>query len=125
MTLRLVQLIAENGTRAVAVLAEDRSARLVAGAATTYALAQRAIAGGLSLQQAMDKAGLGDSVDIFAALAEGRVLAPLDHPSDPAHLIVSGTGPLTMVCRSTRSLGRRIVHSYRATGYLSWPNVYR
>jgi hypothetical protein len=92
MTLRLVQLIAKDGTRAVAVLAEDRSARLVAGAPTTYDLAQRAIAGGLSLQQAVDKAGLGEAVDIFAALAEGRVLAPLDHPSDPAHLIVSGTG---------------------------------
>jgi hypothetical protein len=31
-------------------------------------------------------------VDIRVALAEGRVLPPLDHPTDPAHLIVTGTG---------------------------------
>ncbi len=92
MTLRLVQLVGKDGRRAVAALAEDRSARLVEATATTYELAQRAIAGGVSLQQAVDQAGLGDNVDIFAALAEGRVLAPLDHPGDPAHLIVSGTG---------------------------------
>ena len=92
MTLRLVQLIAKDGRRAVAVLAQDRSARLVADVATVYALAQRAIAAGGSLQQAVDQAGLGENVDIHAALAEGRVLPPLDHPADPAHLIVSGTG---------------------------------
>ncbi len=91
MTLRLVQLIA-NGTRAVAVLADDRSARLVEGVTSTYDLAQRAIKGGISMQQAVDRAGLSESVDILSALAEGRVLPPLDHPSDPAHLIVSGTG---------------------------------
>jgi hypothetical protein len=92
MTLRLVQLIAKDGQRAVAMLADDRSARLVTGVASTYELAQRAIAANGSLQQTVDKAGLGGSVDIHAALAEGRVLAPLDHPADPAHLIVSGTG---------------------------------
>ena len=92
MTLRLVQLIAKDGRRAVAMLAEDRSARLVTGVASTYELAQRAIAANGSLQQAVDKAGLGGNVDIHAALAEGRVLAPLDHPADPAHLTVSGTG---------------------------------
>jgi hypothetical protein len=92
MTLRLVQLIAKDGQRAVAVLAKDRGARLVAGVASTYELAQRAIAAGASLQAEVDKAGLGESVDIHAALAEGRVLPPLDHPTDPAHLIVSGTG---------------------------------
>jgi hypothetical protein len=92
MTLRLVQLIAKDGQRAVAMLADDRSARLVTGVASTYELAQRAIAANGSLQQTVDKAGLGGNVDIHAALAEGRVLAPLDHPADPAHLIVSGTG---------------------------------
>jgi hypothetical protein len=92
MTLRLVQLIANDKTRALAVLGEDRSARLVMGIATTYDLAQRAIKAGSSLQAEVDKAGLGDAVDIHAALAQGRVLAPLDHPHDPAHLVVSGTG---------------------------------
>ncbi|MBV9549761.1 MAG: FAH family protein [Alphaproteobacteria bacterium] len=92
MTLRLMQLIAKDGKRTVAVLAENRSARLVDGIASTYELAQRAIAAKHSLEAEVAKAGLGEAVDIHGALAEGRVLAPLDHPSDPAHLIVSGTG---------------------------------
>jgi hypothetical protein len=92
MPLRLVQFTTRDGARAVAALSEDRGARLVEGVDSTYALAGRAIAKGISLQQAVDQAGLGAGVDIHAALAEGRVLPPLDHPSDPAHLIVSGTG---------------------------------
>ena len=56
-----------------------------------YELAQKAIAAGLSLEATVAKLGLGDAVDIAVALAEGRVLAPLDHP-DPAHLVVTGTG---------------------------------
>ena len=58
MTLRLVQLIAKDGQRAVAVLAQDRGARRVAGVASTYELAQRAIAAGASLQAAVDKTSL-------------------------------------------------------------------
>ena len=92
MALRLLQLTTEDGARAVARLAEDRSARLVAGVTSTYALAMRAIARGITLEQAADEAGAGDAVDVFAALAQGRVLPPLDHPDDPAHLIVTGTG---------------------------------
>jgi hypothetical protein len=92
MPLRLVQFVGKDGARALAALAEDCSARLVEGAASTYELAGRAIKEGVSLQQAVEKAGLGAALDIHAALAEGRVLPPLDHPADPAHLIVSGTG---------------------------------
>jgi hypothetical protein len=92
MPLRLVQIIAKDGARALAALAEDRSACMVDGITSTYELAGRAIAAGISLQQAVDRAGLGAKLDIHAALAEGRVLPPLDHPADPAHLIVSGTG---------------------------------
>jgi hypothetical protein len=33
----------------------------------------------------------GDTVDYVAALKEGRVLPPIDHP-DPAHCLVAGTG---------------------------------
>jgi hypothetical protein len=92
MTLRLLQFKTTEGKRAVARLDEDRSARLVNGATSTYELAMRAIAGGVSLEQVVNDAGLGDAVDVFTALAQGRVLPPLDHPRDPAHLIVTGTG---------------------------------
>ena len=91
MPQRLVQLVDERGARLVAVMADDGSARRLQGYATTYALAQAAIAAGSTLSDTVEAAGLGDPVDLDAALAEGRILAPIDHP-DPAHLLVTGTG---------------------------------
>jgi hypothetical protein len=90
--MRLVQFRGLDGTRAVAALADNAHGQVVRGVATTYELAQRAIIEKLSLRAMTAKLGLGESVDLRAALADGRVLAPLDHPSDPAHLIVTGTG---------------------------------
>jgi hypothetical protein len=89
--LRLVQFRTRDGVRAVAALGPDAKGQLVQGVTSTYELAQKAIADGVSLQAAVTRLGLGESADIRAALAEGRVLAPLDHP-DPAHLVVTGTG---------------------------------
>ncbi|HEY0265815.1 MAG TPA: AraD1 family protein [Rhizomicrobium sp.] len=91
MVLRLVQFRTMDGARAVAALGNDTPGQVVQGVATTYDLAARAIAMGASLQAAVESLGLGDSVDLRAALAEGRVLAPIDHP-DPAHCVVTGTG---------------------------------
>ena len=90
--MRLVQFRGPDGERVVAALADDATGRRVQGVATTYALAQRAIAEKLSLDAMTARLGLGEGVDIREALAQGRVLAPLDHPGDPAHLIVTGTG---------------------------------
>ncbi len=89
--MRLVQLRETDGRRELAVLAEDGSARLIEGVCTSYELAGRAIAERLTLEGMAQKLGLGGAVDIRQALAEKRVLAPLDHP-DPAHLVVTGTG---------------------------------
>jgi hypothetical protein len=44
-----------------------------------------------TLAEAAQANPLGAEIDIPAALAEGRVLAPIDHP-DPAHLVLTGTG---------------------------------
>jgi len=90
--MRLVQFVARDGRRGVAKVDDDAHGRIIQGVATSYALAGRAIAEKLSLQAMTDRLGLGEAVDIRAALAEGRVLAPLDHPEDPAHLVVTGTG---------------------------------
>ena len=51
----------------------------------------KAIAAGQTLAEAVAARGLGAEVDLAAALAEGRLLAPIDHP-DPAHLHLTGTG---------------------------------
>jgi hypothetical protein len=90
--MRLVQFLAKDGRRAVAMVGDDAHGRVLQGVVTNYELASRAIAEKLSLKALVDRLGFGETVDIRAALAEGRILAPLDHPDDPAHLIVTGTG---------------------------------
>ena len=79
-------------TGKLAVVAREGSeAAIVKGAASTYALAQEAIAKGKSLAAAVAEHGLGDVVDLPGLLAAGRVALPITHP-DPAHLHITGTG---------------------------------
>ena len=59
---------------------------------TSYDIASRAIAEKRNLEAMANQLGFSDNVDIRALLAERRVLPPLDHPGDSAHLIVTGTG---------------------------------
>jgi hypothetical protein len=87
--MRLMQIMLADGQRAVAANVGD-GYRLVQGVANTRALAGSAILLG-SLDAAVKAAGLGSAVDAAALLAQGRVLAPLDH-DDPAHMYVTGTG---------------------------------
>jgi hypothetical protein len=61
------------------------------GADSVRALALSAIEAGQSLRQRVEAQGFGAAVDLKAALAEGRVLPPVDHPDD-AHVLVAGTG---------------------------------
>lgn len=76
----------EGGVRGVAGLAEDGSARRLAGVAATLELARRAIAEGVSLAALAEQLAT-EPVDLAAV----RLLAPIDH-ADAAHLLVSGTG---------------------------------
>jgi len=87
---RLVQLKTVGGERAV-VVSDPSGARRVKGVENVYALAIEAIAEGETLTQIVQAHGLGEAVDLDAALAESRVLAPIDHP-DPAHMQLTGTG---------------------------------
>lgn len=75
----------DDGARGVAALGGD-GARRVSGATTILALAEEAIATGVSLA---DLAGgrLGETIDLGSV----TLLCPIDH-ADPAHLLVSGTG---------------------------------
>ncbi|MFN4297036.1 MAG: AraD1 family protein [Brevundimonas sp.] len=91
MPLRLLQLDDPAGNRLLAVMTDDGRARRVDGHVSTYDLALSAIAAGSSLGEAIQAAGMAEAVDVHAALAGGRVRAPIDHP-DPAHLLVTGTG---------------------------------
>jgi hypothetical protein len=87
MTLRLVQLAGP----LVAAVDDQGVARIVRGIESTYSLALRAADQQSTLREVIEAQGLGEKVDLAAALAEGRVRAPVDHP-DPAHVFVTGTG---------------------------------
>jgi hypothetical protein len=91
MALRLIQLRDKAGVRRVAAGRDDGSAQIIQGVASVYALAQQAVAAGQTMDAAVAQLGLGEAVDIAEALAEGRVLAPIDH-ADVAHLHLAGTG---------------------------------
>jgi hypothetical protein len=91
MALRFVQLTDTDGRRILAAAQDDGPAREVTAADTLYDLARAAAECRSSLAEASTSRPLGAEVDVDAALAEGRVLAPIDHP-DPAHLVLTGTG---------------------------------
>jgi hypothetical protein len=88
----LIQFKQADGQRRIGVLEDDgRKIHVVEGFASTYALAQAAIAGSRSLQE-LAAAALGGTVLDYAEVAQaGRLLPPLDH-SDSAHCYVTGTG---------------------------------
>ena len=87
MSVSLVQFRGADGARGVAALGPDGSARVVPGASTTIALAKTALADGVGLAEAVNRAGVGDPLD----LASVTLLSPVDH-IDPAHLLLTGTG---------------------------------
>ncbi len=114
MILRLVQLIGNNGNRTVAAASGDDVFREVKGVDTTYVLARRAIAANATLAQTVAAAGLGAAMEIDAAMREGRVLAPIDHP-DPAHVFLTGTGLTHLGSADTRDKMHAKAHSAEAT----------
>ncbi|WP_299132457.1 AraD1 family protein [uncultured Amaricoccus sp.] len=98
--MRISQVIDSDGARRV-VMRDGAVARLVAGADTTYNLAQEAILAGQSLAGVIAAHGLAEPIDLATALREGRVLTPIDHP-DPAHLHLTGTGLTHLGSATTR-----------------------
>ena len=97
--MHLIQYFDDNGARAVAAT-QNGETRQVQDAASVYELAQAALSAG-GLAAAIAARGLGAVVDKAAMLAEGRLLAPIDHP-DPTHLQVTGTGLTHLGSAATR-----------------------
>jgi hypothetical protein len=110
LSLRLIQYRSEDQGRAVALLREGRPAAALDGVAGILELANLAIAHGLSLAEAAT-ARAGRELELDAVVAEGRLLAPIDHP-DPAHLHLTGTG-LTHLGSAE---GRDSMHKAAAAG---------
>lgn len=98
--MNLIQFFDHHGDRAVGAV-DNGVARIVNGATSVYELATTALAGQGGIGALIAERGLGDTVDRAAILAEGRMLAPVDHP-DPAHLYVTGTGLTHLGSAATR-----------------------
>ncbi|MDN5567668.1 MAG: GguC protein [Paracoccus sp. (in: a-proteobacteria)] len=96
----LSQLTLTDGTRAVAARTAQ-GAHLVPGVTTTRDLALAALQAGRDLKAEIAARGTGSPVDLVAALDQGRLRLPLDHP-DPAHLHLTGTGLTHLGSAATR-----------------------
>ena len=99
--MKLIQYETQAGARQVGKVLSDREVSPVREARTVYALAQAAIDAGRTLEAEVGALGCDAPVDYAAIRAEGRLLAPLDHP-DPAHLLVTGTGLTHLGSAETR-----------------------
>jgi hypothetical protein len=111
MSLRLLQVELAGRRRGVAALDEDGRARRLDGIASTYELAGRALAEGVSLEQAARAHMTAELVDTHGAGSDVRLLAPIDHP-DAAHLYVTGTGLTHLGSAASRDR----MHALAATG---------
>jgi hypothetical protein len=89
--MRLIQFLKTEGSRAVAAIVDDGAPREVVGARSVRELALEAHRAGRTLEQIVRHRGMGGAIDYEQALAEGRVLSPLDHP-DPSRMVLSLTG---------------------------------
>jgi hypothetical protein len=90
--MRLIQYRDQHNARHVGWVTEDGNhARELAGVATTYDLATRAIAEGDSLEALARTLATDRQIEYEDYLAKGWVLAPIDHP-EPARLFLTGTG---------------------------------
>lgn len=98
----LVQFKDVRGARCVGRLENDNTTvRILDGYATTYQLAQAAIAK-QDRMATLAAAALGDTVVSYAQIVEqGRLLPPLDH-ADDAHCFVTGTGLTHLGSADTR-----------------------
>jgi hypothetical protein len=92
--MRLVQLAHLQHGRRVALVDERRLA-LLEGCASVYDLARNALECGDSIQTVVNHARTGESLDydpIYAGESAWHLLPAFDHPTDPAHCLVTGTG---------------------------------
>ncbi len=98
--MHISQINDEDGARRLVARVGDAS-RIVRDVRTLYDLATAAIARDATLAEVVEAAGFGAAVDLERALAERRVLAPIEHP-DPAHLWLTGTGLTHLGSAATR-----------------------
>lgn len=106
--MRLVQFLTTDRQRRIAIpTADGRDLQILRDATHVYHLAQEAHRQHTPLA-ALAAAHVSDELEDYdAVVASGRILAPLDHPTDPAHFYVSGTG----LDHKGSALARNAMHS--------------
>jgi hypothetical protein len=114
MPLTLIQFRSSSGERRVAACGADGIARRLANVQSTYELARAALAERVGLEALALSRARDETIDLAALQADGRLLAPIDHP-DPAHLYLTGTG-LTHLGSAE---GRDKMHKAAAGGTLT------
>jgi len=90
---RLVQL--KHGDARRVALVEGPHLQLLDGFSSIYELASSAIGDGVKLSDLARKWATGDSLEydpIYHARSDWRIMPPIDHPTEPARCLVSGTG---------------------------------
>lgn len=90
----LVQLRHPHARRAVASV-EDNTLILLAGTESVYALVQSALGNGIALSQATEQRLSSETLrydEVYAGASDWKLLPPIDHPAEPARLLLSGTG---------------------------------
>jgi hypothetical protein len=91
--MNLVQLL--NGATRRVALVDEPSLRLLVGVESIYALVWKALEDRVPLSALIARL-VGDERLDYNAVYDGRLpwrlLAPIDHPEDAAHLLISGTG---------------------------------
>lgn len=91
--MRLIQFIDDDSSQRAGRVSDDGlTVRRIGDYRSSFALAQAALANGVSLQAQADAAtSPGEALPYAMLQAEQRLLSPVTHP-DPAHCLVSGTG---------------------------------
>lgn len=92
--MRLVQLLDSSAKRHVAVV-EREHLRLLTGFDSVYRIALLALEQDRPLRDVVGDASFGETLDcdgIYAGESGWSVLPCFDHPDDPAHCLVTGTG---------------------------------
>ncbi len=90
---RLVQL--KRGDVRRVALVEEPHLRLLEGCSSVYELANTAIRNGVKLSELARQRATGERLEyesIYLARSDWRILPPIDHPTEPARCLVSGTG---------------------------------
>lgn len=90
--MRLVQFKTADGARGVGLVSDDGDhLHPLKDTASVLELASAAIARGKPMAELVRARVGAERIDYVGLLAEGRVLAPVDHP-EPARFLVTGTG---------------------------------